>query len=100
MEFLAWLVGPEGQQALREASGPDALATDVPVTEAFRSANPWADTFAQLAVNSRSALIPGYEVKTAQIMRFVMQAVEKVLIGGADPKVALAEAQRQVASRF
>lgn len=100
MDFLAWFVGPDGQQALREASGPDALATDVPVTEAFRSANPWADTFAKLAVDSRSALIPGYETKTAQIMRYVMQAVERVLIANTDPKAALAEAQRQVATRF
>lgn len=95
IEFLAWLVSPDGQQALREASGPDALATDVPITEAFRAANPWAETFAELAVKSRSTLIPGREVDTGPIMRTVMEALEKVLVAGADPKVALAEAQKQ-----
>jgi multiple sugar transport system substrate-binding protein len=100
MDFMAWLVSADGQQALRDASGPDALATDVPVTESFRAANPWADTYAKLAVNSRSALIPGYEVKTTQIMRSVMEAVERVLIGGVDPKKSLAEAQQQISTKF
>ena len=70
------------------------------MTESFRAANPWADTYAKLAVNSRSALIPGYEVKTTQIMRSVMEAVERVLIGGADPKKSLAEAQQQISTKF
>jgi len=96
IDFVAWLAGPDGQAALREASGPDTLATDVPVTEAFRNANPWADTFAKLAVNSRSTLIPGYEVETPQIMRIVMQALEKVIIAGEDPATALADAQQEV----
>jgi multiple sugar transport system substrate-binding protein len=99
-DFLAWMVGPDGQQALRDVSGPDALATDVPVTDAFRSGNPWADTYEKLAANSRSTLIPGYETRTTQIMRFVMEAVERVLIGNEDPKKALAEAQRQVNAKF
>jgi len=100
MDFIAWLVSADGQQALRDASGPDALATDIPVTAAFQAANPWAETYARLAVNSRSVLIPGHEVKTAQIMRFVMEAVERVLIGGADPGKSLAEAQRQINTRL
>jgi multiple sugar transport system substrate-binding protein len=100
MDFIAWLASTDGQQALREASGPDALATDVPVTTAFQVANPWAETYAKLAVNSRSVLIPGYEVQTTQIMRFVMEAIERVLIGGADPKKSLAESQRQINAKF
>ncbi len=101
IDFLAWLVGPEGQAALREASGPDALATDVPVTEAFQAANPWAETFAELAKNSRSTLIPGYEVQTTQIMRVVMEAVERVLVADDDPQAALTRAQRKIdAKRF
>ncbi|MFC0201231.1 ABC transporter substrate-binding protein [Paracoccus rhizosphaerae] len=91
--FLTWLVSPEGQARLREASGPDALATDVPVTEEFATANPWAPEFAELAQHSRSTLIPGFEVETGQIMRSVMEAVEEVLIRGTDPAEALATAQ-------
>ncbi|MHA6729185.1 sugar ABC transporter substrate-binding protein [Devosia sp. A369] len=94
--FIAWVVSPEGQIALREASGPDALATDVPLTEAFRAENPWADTFAEVAPASRSTLIPGYEVETAQIMRFVMEAIERVLVANEDPQAALDAAQIEV----
>lgn len=100
IEFLRWLVSPVGQQALRNASGPDTLATDVPVTAEFQAANPWAQTFATLAVNSRSTLIPGHEVDTLPIMRFVMEALERVLIANADPGAALAEAQKQIDLRF
>lgn len=100
LDFVAWLVSPEGQQALREASGPDALATDVPLSGSFRAANPWSDTFARLAATSRSTLIPGHEVDTGPIMRPVMEALEKVLVAGADPKAALAEAQKKVDSKF
>jgi multiple sugar transport system substrate-binding protein len=100
VDFVRWLAGPEGQQALREASGPDALATDVPVTESFRGVNPWADTFAELAKTSRSTLIPGHEVDTGPIMRSVMEAVEKVILGKVEPEAALAEAQKQVDLKF
>ncbi|WP_454856639.1 ABC transporter substrate-binding protein [Rhizobium binxianense] len=98
--FVKWLVSPQGQQALRDASGPDALATDVPVSDEYSKANPWAPTFVKLAETSRSTLIKGYEVETAQIMRFVMQAVEKVILSNADPKTALAEAQAAVDKQF
>jgi len=100
IKFLAWLLTEPAQKALREASGPDALATDVPVSEAYAAANPWAPTFVKLAENSRSTLIPGYEVETMEIMRFVMQAVEKVILSNVDPKTALAEAQSAVDKQF
>ncbi|ODT71894.1 MAG: sugar ABC transporter substrate-binding protein [Pelagibacterium sp. SCN 63-23] len=98
--FLEWLVSAEGQQALREASGPDALATDVPVTENFRATNPWADTFAELATTSRSTLIPGHEGETGPIMRHVMEALERVIIANEDPETALAAAQAAVDAQF
>jgi multiple sugar transport system substrate-binding protein len=98
--FVKWMVSPAGQQALREASGPDALATDVAVSDAYSKTNPWAPTFVKLAQTSRSTLIKGYEVETAQIMRFVMEALEKVILANADPKVALAEAQAAVDQQF
>jgi len=100
IKFLAWLMSEPGQKALREASGPDALATDVPVADAYAAANPWVPAFVKLAENSRSTLIPGHEIDTTPIMRFVMQAVEKVILSNADPKAALAEAQSAVDKQF
>lgn len=99
-EFLAWLITEEGQNALREASGPDALATDVPVTAEFEAANPWAPKFAEMAETSRSTLIPGYELETTSIMRPVMTALEKVLLGAATSEEALAEAEEEIQSDF
>lgn len=100
MAFLKWLVTPEAQAALRKASGPDALATDVPLDEAFVADNPWAPVFAELATDSRSVLIPGYEVETTQIMRPVMEAVEEVLVTGIAPEDALAKAQGRIDQMF
>ncbi|MBZ4021564.1 sugar ABC transporter substrate-binding protein [Rhodobacter sp. TJ_12] len=98
--FLAWLISDEGQQALRAASGPDALATDVPVTDAFQAENPWAAEFAELAKTSRTTLIPGYELETTSIMRPVMTALEKVLLGAATSEEALAEAEAEIHKDF
>ncbi|WP_347312068.1 ABC transporter substrate-binding protein [Defluviimonas sp. SAOS-178_SWC] len=98
--FLKWLVTPEAQAALRKASGPDALATDVPLDADFVAKNPWAPVFAELAQQSHSVLIPGYEVETTQIMRPVMEAVEEVLVTGITPEEALAKAQDKVDQMF
>jgi multiple sugar transport system substrate-binding protein len=98
--FLAWMLTPEAQQALRDASGPDALATDVPVTAEFAAQNPWAQVFADLAARSRSTLIPGYEAETAAIMRTVMEAVERVLITGVSAQEALDAAQAEIARKY
>lgn len=95
-EFLSWLISEEGQQSLRAASGPDALATDVPVTEEFVAANPWATTFAEMAADSRSTLIPGYELETQSIMRPLMNSLEKVLLNAATTEDALDEAQAEI----
>lgn len=99
-EFLTWLAGSEGQEALREASGPDTLATDVPLADDFVEANPWAETFAELAPNAHSTLIDGYEVETPQIMRVVMESVERVLAADADPAEELAAAQQTIDEQF
>jgi len=100
IDFIKWLLSEEGQTALRKASGPDRLATDVPLEPEFIAQNPWAPAFAELATRTRSVLIPGYEVETLQIMRPVMEAVEEVLIKDTDPQVALARAQERVDRMF
>jgi multiple sugar transport system substrate-binding protein len=99
-EFMDWLVTPDAQQALRDASGPDMLATDVPMSAQYTKDNPWAPTFAELAQHSRSTLIPGHETKTAEIMRPVMEALEKVLKSNASPDDALKAAQAEVDKSF
>ncbi len=99
-EFITWLAGEEGQTALRAASGPDTLATDVALTDEFVAANPWGQTFADLALEANSTLIEGYEVETSQIMRIVMEAVERVVATGADAGDELAAAQAAIDQQF
>lgn len=99
-EFLSWLISEEGQLSLRAASGPDALATDVPVTEEFVAANPWATTFAEMAATSRSTLVPGHELETTSILRPLMNSLEKVLLGAATTEEALDEAQAEIDADF
>ena len=53
-----------------------------------------------LAKTSRSVLIPGHETDTGQIMRAVMEAVERVIVAGADPKASLAKAQKEIDAKF
>lgn len=100
IKFLKWLVSAEGQNSLRQASGPDSLATDVPVTSEFLAANPWAASFAEAGKHSRSTLIPGYENETPAIMRTVMGAVEKVIVANEDAKEALDFAQKRISMKY
>ncbi|MFB9135467.1 ABC transporter substrate-binding protein [Vibrio olivae] len=100
IKFLKWLMSADAQNAMRQASGPDALATDVPVTQEFLAANPWAAAFAEAGKHSRSTLIPGYENETPAIMRTVMGAVEKVIVAGEDPEEALAYAQKRISLKY
>jgi multiple sugar transport system substrate-binding protein len=98
--FLTWLVSEEGQAALRGASGPDTLATDVALDPEFVAANPWASTFADLALDANSTLITGHETDTSEIMRIVMGGVERVLTADADAADELAAAQTAIDQQF
>ena len=95
-DFVGWVGSDEGQTALRAAMGPSTLATDVPLAPDYAAANPWAKAFIDLAAESRSPLIRGYEAQTKAIMREVMTQVERYLVDGGDAAKALATAQTQV----
>lgn len=95
LDFVQWLLTDDAQQALRSASGPDLLATDVPLDPKFAKKNPWAQNFYDAAADSSGTVIEGYELETAQIMRPVMDAVERVLTKNADPRKELEKAQEE-----
>lgn len=96
VDFVGWVGSDAGQEALRKAMGPSTLATDVPLAPDYAAANPWAKSFIDLAAESRSPLIKGYEPQTKAIMREVMTQVERYLVDGGDAGKALATAQTQV----
>ncbi|WP_157983879.1 ABC transporter substrate-binding protein [Nesterenkonia muleiensis] len=95
-EFVSWLVTEEGQEMLREASGADPLATDVPVTEEFAAENPWAEGFLEVGSHTQSTLIPGHELQTTEIMTLIMDHVQEVLVNDIPAEEALAAAQGDV----
>lgn len=94
-DFIRWFVSEEGQTAIRPGLGASTLATDVPLSDEFQSAHPWAPTFLDQAATSRSNLVEGFETDTKAIMQIVMRAVERVITQGDDPAQALAEAQSE-----
>ena len=96
VDFVGWVGSDAGQAALRKAMGPSTLATDVPLAPDYAAANPWAKSFIDLAAESRSPLIKGYEAQTKAIMREVMTQVERYLVDGGDAAAALSTAQKQV----
>jgi multiple sugar transport system substrate-binding protein len=95
-DFVTWLMGKEGQAALRKVSGPDLIATDLPMSAEFQTANPWGSAFEELGPKSRATLATGHEADSPQIMRIVMTAVERVISSGADPKKELDAAQKEI----
>jgi multiple sugar transport system substrate-binding protein len=97
--FVKWLVSPAAQKALRVASGPDTLATNVPLSASYAAANPWAPQFAKLGLTARSTLIPGYETQTSQIMQIIVNHIQQVVVSGVSPSAALKAAASEVASQ-
>ncbi|QGH68457.1 ABC transporter substrate-binding protein [Pseudactinotalea sp. HY158] len=99
-DFIRWFIGPEAQDLMRSVSGPDRLATDVPIPDDVLTESPWMAAFEQAAVASNSTLVSGHEGDTAQVARIVMEAVEQVLTGDADAATVLADAQQQTEAAF
>jgi len=97
--FVKWMISPAGQDALRIASGPDALATNVAFTPSYAAANPWAPQFAALGTTSLSTLIPGFELQTTQIMQIVVNHIQQVVVSGVSPQAAMTAAQAEVDSQ-
>lgn len=96
-DFVRWFVTEEGQEAIRPPLGASTLATDVPLPDEFSDTHPWAQTFIDVNPATRSNLIEGHETETMEIMRVVMQEIERVVSQGGDPAEALEQAQQQVA---
>lgn len=97
-DFLEWFVGPDVQQPLSELLGhASTMATDTTVPQEFLDANPWVAGYRQNGLNSRSAVIPGFEAQTPEIRHIVLSWIERVLLEDLPAHEALANAAREVA---
>ncbi|GAB7038263.1 MULTISPECIES: ABC transporter substrate-binding protein [Catenuloplanes] len=92
-KWLRWFYGADPQKQAAAALGASVLGTDTTPPAEFVTANPWVPTFQAQAALSTDAVIDGFETATPRIRHIVLTEVEKVLVDGADPAVALARAQ-------
>src|SRR5690606_7832978 len=93
-DFVRWVLGEEGQAAIRAGLGASAMATDVEPDAAFLEANPWATQFLEAAKTSKSTLVEGFETESKVIWREVLTAIEDLRVNGGDVKAKLAEVQK------
>ncbi|KJL30459.1 ABC transporter substrate-binding protein [Microbacterium oxydans] len=93
-DFVRWILGDEGQTAIRAGLGASAMATDVEPDAEFMAANPWAAQFLEAAKTSKSTLVEGFETESKPIWREVLTAVEDLRVNGGDVKSRLAEVQQ------
>lgn len=98
-DFIRWFASEEGQTAFRPGLGASTMATDVPLPDAFKSEHPWAETYLELGATSKSTLIAGHETDTAEIMKIILEAVERSVAEDADPQAMLADAQNRAENR-
>ncbi|NJI57997.1 sugar ABC transporter substrate-binding protein [Microbacterium oxydans] len=95
-DFVRWVLGEEGQTAIRAGLGASAMATDVEPDAAFLEANPWATQFLEAAKTSKSTLVEGFETESKVVWREVLTAVEDLRVNGGDVKAKLAEVQENL----
>lgn len=92
-DFVRWVLGEEGQTALRAGLGASAMATDVQPDAAFLEENPWATQFLEAAKTSRSTLVAGFETESKVIWREFLTAVEGLRVNGGDVEKTLEDVQ-------
>lgn len=93
-DFVRWVLGEEGQVAIRAGLGASAMATDVEPDAEFLEANPWATQFLEAAETSNSTLVTGFETESKVIWREVLTGIEDLRVNGGDVKENLAEVQK------
>jgi len=92
-DFMNWLLQPEQQQALVEATAPQTTASTVIPSDEFNAAHPWAMHYYTQADNGKSLLMAARPELTNQLATTVMPFIEQVLAGQLSPTDALNAAQ-------
>ncbi|MFI6503243.1 ABC transporter substrate-binding protein [Nonomuraea typhae] len=94
-DWLKWFFSAKAQESAAAALGASVIGTDAQPPQTFLTENPWVETFRKQAPYSADAVIDGFETKTPQIRRIVLQEIEKVLVQNEDPAAALKRAQQE-----
>lgn len=96
--FIKWAYQPQNQQSLALAMGT-AVGTNVEFSPAQLADQPWLTVYQKQMEHGVPQLVMGFETKTPEIQQIVLEAVLRVLQGGADPQQAMDEAQRTAEHR-
>lgn len=99
-DFVRWILGAEGQTAIRAGLGASAMATDVLPDEEFLAANPWVPQFLEAAKTSKSTLVEGFETESKVIWREFLTAVEALRVNGGEVAAVLEDAQAKLGSEI
>jgi multiple sugar transport system substrate-binding protein len=93
-KFVKWLLEPANQAKLQLVLGAGNPATEVERTAEELKAMPFVKTYDSLTAKGRPFVVEGFETKTPDIRKIVVEQAIKVLQNGEDPKAAMDAAQK------
>ncbi|MBY8870292.1 sugar ABC transporter substrate-binding protein [Micromonospora sp. PLK6-60] len=93
--FIRWALEPSNQVKLQEVLGASSVATTTQRSAESLQQTPFLTVFDELTESSLPQVVLGFEAKTPDIRKVVVQNVIAALQGKADLKSALDRAQQQ-----
>ncbi|MFI7604427.1 ABC transporter substrate-binding protein [Micromonospora sp. NPDC049366] len=93
--FIRWALEPQNQVKLQEILGASSVATTTQRSAETLKETPFLTVFDELTESSLPQIVLGFEAKTPDIRKVVVQNVIAALQGKADLKSALDRAQQQ-----
>ncbi len=93
--FIKWVLQPENQVKLQEILGASSVATVTQRSAATLQETPFLTVFDELTDSSLPHVVLGFEAKTPDIRKIVVENVIAALQGTVDLKTALDRAQEQ-----
>jgi multiple sugar transport system substrate-binding protein len=93
--FIRWVLEPANQVKLQEILGASSVATKTERSAASLEQTPFLTVFDDLTESSLPQIVLGFEAKTPDIRKVVVQNVISALQGKSDLKSALDKAQQQ-----
>lgn len=93
--FIRWVLEPQNQVKLQQILGASSVATTTQRSAESLEQTPFLTVFDQLTESSLPQIVLGFEAKTPDIRKVVVQNVVAALQGKVDLKAALDRAQQQ-----
>ncbi len=98
--FVNWMLQPAAQAELQGILGAASVATPVERPKADLERAPWLAVYDAQTPYALPQLVLGFETKTLEIQQIVVEQVLKILVGNADVRKTLDEAQSLALKRI